>query len=66
LCEGLDEILTLHRLGVFAPLGCSFKTTNCLENVNLQRRGGRALREGRLLEELESAPAMAGHRAAEH
>jgi putative transposase len=34
LREGLDEILTLHRLGVFASLGRSFKTTNCLENVN--------------------------------
>ncbi len=34
LREGLDEILTLHRLGVFAVLGRSFKTTNCLENVN--------------------------------
>jgi transposase-like protein len=34
LREGLDEILTLHRLGIFAQLGRSFKTTNCLENVN--------------------------------
>jgi transposase-like protein len=34
LHEGLDEVLTLHRLGVFAVLGRSFKTTNCLENVN--------------------------------
>jgi transposase-like protein len=34
LREGLDEILTLHRLGLFAKLGRSFKTTNCLENVN--------------------------------
>jgi len=36
LREGLDEILTLHRLGVYATLGRSFKTTNCLENVNGQ------------------------------
>ena len=36
LREGLDEILTLHRLGVYATLGRSFKTTNCLENVNRQ------------------------------
>lgn len=36
LREGLDEILTLHRLGVYAMLGRSFKTTNCLENVNGQ------------------------------
>lgn len=34
LREGLEEILTLHRLGLFAKLGRSFKTTNCLENVN--------------------------------
>ena len=34
LREGLDEVLTLHRLGVFAVVGRSFKTTNCLENVN--------------------------------
>jgi putative transposase len=36
LREGLDEILTLHRLGVYAMLGRSFKTTNCLENINGQ------------------------------
>jgi transposase-like protein len=34
LREGLEEILTLHRLGLYAKLGRSFKTTNCLENVN--------------------------------
>ncbi len=34
LLEGLDEILTLHRLGLYELLGRSFKTTNCLENVN--------------------------------
>ncbi len=32
--EGLGETLTLHRLGVYAVLGRSFKTTNCLEPVN--------------------------------
>jgi putative transposase len=32
--EGLGETLTLHRLGVYAVLGRSFKTTNCLESVN--------------------------------
>lgn len=32
--EGLDETLTLHKLGVFKELGRSFKTTNCLENLN--------------------------------
>ncbi len=34
LREGLAEILTLHRLGIFETVGCSFKTTNCLENIN--------------------------------
>ena len=32
--EGLEETLTLHRLELFAKLGRSFKTTNCIENVN--------------------------------
>ena len=32
--EGLEETLTLHRLGMFKKLGDSFKTTNCIENVN--------------------------------
>ena len=34
LAEGLEETLTLHRLGMFAVLGVSFKTTNCLESIN--------------------------------
>lgn len=36
LDEGLEETLTLHRLGVFATLGRSLKTTNILESVNAQ------------------------------
>ena len=32
--EGLEETLTLHRLGLFALLGGSLKTTNCLESIN--------------------------------
>ena len=32
--EGLEETLTLHRLDLIKELGRSFKTTNCLENVN--------------------------------
>ena len=32
--EGIEETLTLHRLGVYGALGRSFKTTNCLESVN--------------------------------
>jgi putative transposase len=34
LLEGLEETLTLHRLGVFPQLGRSLKTTNCLESLN--------------------------------
>lgn len=33
LDEGLEETLTLHRLGVFGALGTSLKTTNCLESL---------------------------------
>ncbi len=34
LDEGFEETLTLHRLGVFKELGRTFKTTNCIENLN--------------------------------
>lgn len=34
LAEGVEETLTLHRLGVFGVLGRSLKTTNCIESVN--------------------------------
>ena len=34
--EGLEETLTLHRLGVFQLLGISFKATNCIESLNAQ------------------------------
>jgi transposase-like protein len=36
LDEGSEETLTLHRLGVFALVGRSLKTTNVLESVNAQ------------------------------
>lgn len=36
LDEGLEETLTLHRLGLFPMLGVSLKTTNCLESLNAQ------------------------------
>ena len=32
--EGLEETLTLHRLGLMSTLSKSFRTTNCIENVN--------------------------------
>lgn len=34
LMEGLEETLTLHRLGLRDVLGKSFTTTNCIESVN--------------------------------
>ena len=36
LDEGFEETLILHKLGMFEKLGTSFKTTNCIENVNRQ------------------------------
>jgi transposase-like protein len=33
LDEGLEETLTLHRLGLFQEIGISFKTTNCIESL---------------------------------
>ncbi len=36
LDEGLEETLTLHRLGLFEALGLSLKTTNCLESLLAQ------------------------------
>lgn len=36
LAEGLEETLTLHRLGLFSQLGVSLKTTNCIESLLAQ------------------------------
>ena len=36
LAEGLEETLTLHRLGLFPQLGLSLKTTNCIESLLAQ------------------------------
>jgi transposase-like protein len=36
LTEGLEETLTLHRLGLFRELGASLKTTNTLESIMAQ------------------------------
>jgi transposase-like protein len=46
LDEGLEETLLLQKLGVFEKLGTSFKTTNCIENVNrgLEQYTGRVSR----------------------
>ena len=32
--EGLEETLTLHRLGLMPKLKQSFRTTNCIESIN--------------------------------
>ena len=34
--EGMEETLTLHRLGMFPKLSISFKTTNCIESIMRQ------------------------------
>jgi len=46
LQEGLKETVTLHRLGLFAELGRSLKSTNCIENFNgqMERYIGKAKR----------------------
>jgi len=36
LKEGLEETLTIHRLGLFEYFERSFTTTNCIENLNSQ------------------------------
>jgi putative transposase len=36
--EGLEDILTLHRLGLNLDFSRSFATTNCIENLNSQIR----------------------------
>jgi len=43
LDEGFEESLTLHRLGVFALVGRSLKTTNVIESINsmAEQRCGR-------------------------
>lgn len=43
LDEGLEETLTLHRLGLFPLLGRSLKTTNGIESIHavIQRRCGK-------------------------
>ncbi len=34
--EGLEDILTLHRIGLNEDFSISFATTNCIENLNSQ------------------------------
>ena len=41
--EGMEETLTLHRLGVNTKLGLSLRTTNCIESINslIEQRTGK-------------------------
>jgi transposase-like protein len=36
LKEGMEELLTLHKLGIWEQFSGSFSTTNCIESVNSQ------------------------------
>lgn len=36
LKEGMEDLLTLHRLGMQELFGRTFSTTNCIENLNSQ------------------------------
>ena len=38
LNEGLEETLSIHRLGLYSELGKSFTSTNCIESVMSQLR----------------------------
>jgi transposase-like protein len=38
LSEGMEELLTLHKLGLNEEFPVSFSTTNCIESVNSQIR----------------------------
>ena len=62
LDEGLEETLTLHRLGVFAQVGTSLKTTNVIESIHARVRGSDG--QGRSLANERSETAVAGHRIA--
>ena len=64
LAEGLDETLTLHRLGVSARAGTLVQDDQ-LSRVR-QCAGRGTLRQGRPVEELEPAPAVAGDGARRH
>ncbi|TVR66854.1 MAG: hypothetical protein EA422_00985 [Gemmatimonadales bacterium] len=60
--EGLEESLTLHRLGVFALVARSLKTTNVIESVHsmAEQRLVRYCARGPLALEWLHAPAGIG------
>ncbi len=59
LLEGLEDTLTLHRLGLFELLGASLKTTNCIESIfsQIERR---CQRVGRWLNSSQKQRWLAG------
>jgi transposase-like protein len=59
LDEGLEETLTLHRLGVFGELGTSLKTTNALESIHAR---GEPHHQGGSLAEQRAETAVVGDR----
>jgi len=56
--EGLEETLTLHRLGLFPKLGISFKVTSRIENII--RQVGDYSRSSELLEKQWSKATTVG------
>ena len=64
LDEGFEETLTLHRLGLFAELGRSFKTNELHREPEFP--GGSADGQGGPLEERGSEAPLAGHGLAGH
>ena len=55
----MEENSVLQRLGMFEKLGNSFKTTNCIENVNKSLRALHGSSES--LAEQRSTAAMGGN-----
>ena len=60
LDEGLEETLTLHRLGLFRALGTSLKTTNAIESIHARVESRTAKGS---LEEQRSEATLARHSA---
>ena len=76
LAEGMEETLTLHKLGVASEMGRSLRTTNIIENVN-SHLGARTRRVKRWMNSdqrqrwvamamLETEPRLRTLRCAEH
>ena len=63
--EGFEETLTLHRLGLMPMLKDSFRTTNCIENVNSLFTGAVDPQRA-ALDQLITAPPLGRHGAARY